>query len=97
MSSADFEQTIKNLPIWGQIISVSFGESKTKERFAYIINKVVWYKCRLYIEVDKGIESSGIHLLAVSEHVWLESAKKKCEEWAKCLTMNSSTASVFGK
>lgn len=97
MSLSDFEQTIRNLPIHGQIVSMSFGETRANEHFACIINKILWYKCRLYLEVDRGIEASGIHLLAVTEHTCNAKAKQKCEEWVKCLTANSNSACAFGK
>jgi hypothetical protein len=47
-----FQNAVSNWSIPGTVISRDFGVTNVNQRFACVINQVMWYKVRLFVEVD---------------------------------------------
>ena len=74
MNAEYFKNLVKNVPIPGTIVNEYYGATSKGQHFALIINKVLWYKLRLFLEVDNRI-GEYVYEESLSEHLFHSNAK----------------------
>ena len=89
MDSETFARCVENHDIPGIIVKRLFGVTERGQRYALVINQVVWLKIRLFYEgVDRVIVKE------LSEHLTYKGAEKKLDEYRYRLERSFSIANI---